>query len=156
MTTFLASDPAPVTVAAFDGGYLAVFGWHPDRTPVFGSGIVETAYGLNPDARLGAVRSVHPSAGAASHGHRRGDPRASGFPADGLDRIRAAVTAVVAFYGIGGQVWSNDLLAAVETIPGTRVTALTVQHDSADVSGVDPPLDALWTVAAADLTIVVT
>ena len=59
-------------------------------------------------------------------------------------------------YQIGDQVWLNDLLCMIEAVPGTRVTTFSVQHDSTDVSGVDQPLDALWTLATGDITITIT
>ena len=77
-----------------------------------------------------------------------------GFPSDGLERMRTAVISRVAQYDIGEQVWSNDILSALETIPGTRVTALTVQEGSRDISGVDVPLDALWDLPLANFTII--
>ena len=82
--------------------------------------------------------------------------RQAGFPADGLAQLRAVVTAVVDAYLVGQQVWYNDLLRAAEGVGGTRVTSLVVQHSSVDVSGVEPPLDVLWTLPSANLTITVT
>ena len=77
--------------------------------------------------------------------------RRGAFPGDGLDQMRTALLDSVAEYTIGDQVWSNDLLCAIEAVAGTRVTTFTVQHDSADVSGVAQPLDTLWTLAVGDI-----
>ena len=82
--------------------------------------------------------------------------RQPGFPGDGLDRIRAAATAVATGYGVGQQVWANDFLQAVESIGGTRVTAITVQYNGADVSGLAVPLDVLWLLPFANLTVIIT
>ena len=79
----------------------------------------------------------------------------SGFPADGLNDVRRAVRARVAEYGIGEEVWLNDLLCAAEEVRGTRVTNFTVQSNGEDVSGVAVPLDRLWSLAENDLTITV-
>ena len=91
--------------------------------------------------------------------------RRTGFPGDGLERVRSSVLARVGGmdaitgrdltddardgirsqleslgaaegYAIGEEVWANDILGAAERVPGTRVTLLTVQADGADVSGV--------------------
>ena len=70
--------------------------------------------------------------------------------------MREGVLARVRQYGVGVQLWSNDLLTTGELIPGTRITAITVQYDSTDVSGVAVPLTNLWTLGSSDLTIVVT
>ena len=58
-------------------------------------------------------------------------------------------------YGLGAQIWQNDILSAAEGITGTRVTTISVQHNSVDVSGLTPPLDALWTLPAANLTVLI-
>ena len=47
-------------------------------------------------------------------------------------------------YGIGDEVWSNDLLCEAERVAGTRVSLLVVQHNGTDVSGVAVPRDVLW------------
>ena len=82
--------------------------------------------------------------------------RGSGFPADGLDRIRTAVTAVVDGYRIGQEVWLNDVLRAAEGVAGTRVTSITVQFAAADVSGVAVPLDIQWALPTAGIIITIT
>ena len=63
---------------------------------------------------------------------------------------------MVGVYSVGQQAWANDFVVAVENIAGTRVSSLTVQHNSTDASGVDVPLDALWSLPAAFVTINVT
>lgn len=144
-----------VTVRFFDDRYVAMFTWKPNVALMFDSGTTATAFGLDP---VSAVGSPGPFV------RHRDRPltlvlavtKQVGFPADGLNLIRRAVTAVVDGYPLGAQLWANDLLAAVERVPGTRVTSLSVQHDSADVSGVDVPLDARWTLPAANVTITIT
>ena len=108
----------------------------------------------------------------------------AGFPGDGLERVISSVLARVGGmdaiadrdltndaretirdtltivgapngYELGEQVWSNDLLGAAERVPGTRISALSVQSDGVDVSGVDVDLANRWTLDVADLTITV-
>ena len=82
--------------------------------------------------------------------------RQPGFPADGLTQIRTNVTAIVDAYGVGEQVWSNDILRVAEGVQGTRVTTITVQYAGVDASGVAVPLDILWSLPTANLTITIT
>ena len=82
--------------------------------------------------------------------------RRGGFPADGLTLIRTVVTNVVQGYDLGEQVWANDLIAAAETIGGTRVTASTIQYNGDDISGVAVPLDTLWAMPSTNLTVTIT
>ena len=144
-----------IDVAYADGRYLVSYQWRPNYAPRFGAGTVETAFGLDP-----ASGAYPPGPFARPRGRELtitiAVTRRTGFPADGIAQIRAALLAVVAGYGIGEEAWLNDFLSAVERVGGTRVTALTVQHDSADISGVAVPLDAVWTLALADLAITVT
>ena len=146
-----------VSVAAVDGVYLATFGWRPARSPVFGDGTVADAFGLSPAG--GASYPIGP--------FQRPRERelivavnvtrdAALFPGDGLSLIRSAVISRVGAYGLGEQLWLNDLLVVVEQIAGTRVTTMTVQHDSADVTGEDVPLDSRWTLPEANLTVTIT
>ena len=144
-----------VTVRSVDGVYIAMFGWHPARSPMFGTGSVETDFGLAPDS----------VAFSPSGPFVRPRPRAltialtvdqrDGFPANGLDLIRAAVNGVVNGYTIGQQAWLNDFVQATESVGGTRITAITVQYNSTDASGVDVPLDSIWTLPVPNLTITV-
>ena len=46
LTTLIAGSG--VTVRAIDGVYIAMFGWQPSRSPMFGTGAVETDFGLAP------------------------------------------------------------------------------------------------------------
>ena len=91
-----------VTVRSIDGLYVAMFGWHPSRSPMFGTGTVETDFGLAPDV------SIYPP-GPYIRPRERALTIAltvaqqTGFPADGLNQIRAAVNGVVASYGILGN-----------------------------------------------------
>ena len=138
-----------VTVRAVDGVFIAMFGWHPSRSPMFGTGSTEVAFGLAP-----AVSS-YPLGPFARPRERALTvaltvARQTGFPGNGLDLIRAAVNAVVAGYGIGQQAWSNDFLQNVEAIGGTRVTAISVEYNSNDASGVDTPLDSAWSLPSRE------
>ena len=152
LTTLLSGTG--VTVRAIDGVYVAEFGWQPNRTPDFGDGTVIEDFGLQSDV-TGRVYPVGPFARPRDRALTIDTTvtRQSAFPADGLAQIRAAVNAVIAGYDIGETLWYNDVLSAIEGVRGTRVTVLTIQHNSVDVSGVAIPLDAVWTLAASDLTI---
>ena len=154
LTTLLAGDAKPPTVAFIDGVYVAQFPWIPGEDPVFGTGTVEEAFGLDADAATASPGPfVRPRQRALTIAATV--ERFQGFPADGLNQMRAAPVEVVVSYAIGQQAWSNDILRALEGVPGTRVTALTVQHDSTDVSGVEVALDNLWTVQASDVAITI-
>ena len=146
---------AGVAVRHIDGRYTAVYSWRPGEQPSFGDGPVETAFGLDPDS---AARLPEPFLRPRSRPLvvTADISRRAGFPADGLAQIRAALIARVRAYGVGEQLWANDLLSAAEAVGGTRVTALTARHSGADASGVAVPLDALWTLATDDLTLTVT
>ena len=155
LTTLLAAaSPAP-TISFVDGRYLALFLWSPDEAPTFGAGTVETAYGLSPAA------ASYPQGPFVRPRPRRlvftvDVTRGAGFPSDGVERIRTAVLERVAAYGLGEQLWLNDLLTEVELVLGTQVTAITAQANSADVSGVATPADSLWELALGDVTVTVT
>ena len=77
------------------------------------------------------------------------------FPSDGLSLARKAVIDRVVMYGLGEQLWANDILSAVEGIGGTRVMALSIQYGGVDVSGVNPPLDGRWTVSEENINIMI-
>lgn len=148
VTTLLAGTG--VTVRAVDGLYLAMFGWKPGETPNFGDGATEVALGLAPAA------SNYPPGPFLRPRERpltvtATFRRSAQFPANGLELMRAAVNRVVEGYEIGGQAWLGDFTVAIESIPGTRAMSLSVQHSGADVSGIDIPLDALWTLPDANL-----
>ena len=153
LSTLLASTG--VTVSYVDGRYLAQFEWVPTNTPLFGAGTVETAFALSP------ATATYP-AGPFARPRTRDltvtmtVTRQPGFPADGLNQIRSAVTNVINAYGLGATVWANDILAAVEDVGGTRVAPLTVQYASTDISGVVPPLDVIWALPFANLSITIT
>ena len=144
-----------VTVRAVDGVYIAMLGWQPNVSPTFGTGTVETNFGLAP-----AV-STYP-AGPYARTRTRDltidltVERQAGFPGDGLDQIRAAVNSVVAGYGVGQEAWLNDFTAAVEGVLGTRIMVLTVEYNSIAASGVDVPLDAVWALPSANLSVTIT
>ena len=176
--------PSGVTVSFIAGRYVAIFGWNPDHQPMFAQAAVEEAFGLDPAAAAyPAGPFVRPREVPLVVSFTL-TTRPS-FPADGLERVRAFVLArvggIVALdpdvysaqvieaardslskidavegYGIGGELWSNDLLCEAERVAGTRVTGLSVQAGGADVSGVAVPLDQYWSLSLADLTIMVT
>ena len=110
MTTLL--DGTGVTVRAIDGIYIAMFGWQPDASPMFGTGTVITDFGLAP-----AV-SAYPQGPFTRPREREltvtlAVTQRAGFPADGLNQLRTAMTEVVAGYGVGQQAWANDFPASV-------------------------------------------
>ena len=156
LTTLLAGRSG-VTVLSVDDIYWAFFEWRPDASPIFADGTVADAFGLSADG--GAAYPAGPFLRTRSRalGVTLAVTRATGFPADGLAQIRAAVIARVDGYGIGETLWVNDILAAAEMVAGTRVTSSTVEYSGADLSGaVIPPLDARWSLALADLAVTVT
>ena len=154
LTALLSGDPVPPVVAAIDGVYIAQYAWSPTATPAFGTGTVETDFGLAATATVSPGPFIRTRTRALTV--TLAVTRQTGFPGDGLDRIRAAATAVATGYGVGQQVWANDFLQATESISGTRVTAITVQYNGANISGLAVPLDVLWTLPFANLTITIT
>ena len=149
-----AADPR-VTVRYIDDRYVAFYGWKPGEQPEFGdvssSDVIEH-FGLLPTL---ATASTGPFVRTRERALtvEITVARVSGFPADGLARIRDALIGVADGYTIGQQAWYNDFLSAAENIPGTRVSSLTVQHSGDDVSGEDIPLDTLWSLPTANLTV---
>ena len=156
LTAHLAADSIPPTVAFVDGVYVAQFGWMPTVTPTFANATVEEDYGLDVASSIAApgpfVRPHERALTVAMTVTRSGGV----FPSNGLDLLRTAVTNVVDGYNIGQPIWSNDILAAAEGVAGSQVTALSVQYDGVDASGVTPPLDVLWTLPGANLTLIIT
>ena len=153
LTTLLAA--AGVTVVAIDDRYVAIFEWVPTNTPNFEDGTTEVAFGFDP-----ASSSYPPGPFIRTRARELAVDldvtRQPGFPADGLTQIRTNVTAIVDAYGVGEQVWSNDILRVAEGVQGTRVTTITVQYAGVDASGVAVPLDVLWSLPTANLTITIT
>ena len=82
--------------------------------------------------------------------------RQPGFPADGLEQMRTAITQRVAQYQVGEQIWGNDLLLTLEAVAGTRITNFTVQFGGADISGAAVPLSTLWSLPTANLALTLT
>ena len=122
MTTLITGSG--VTVRAIDGVYVAMYGWQPSRFPMFGTGAVETDFGLAPAVSAYPQGPfVRPRARALTIALTV-DQR-DGFPANGLDLIRAAVNGVVNDYTIGQQAWLNDFVQATESVSGTRITAIS-------------------------------
>ena len=173
-----------VTVAWTGHRFIAQYEWMPDdETAGFDSGALATALGLDPDAAAESPGPfVRPTARALDVAFTL--TRRTAFPSDGLERIRSSLLARVGGidaiadrdltddaradirtwldgigygvgYAIGEEVWINDILGAAERIPGTRITSLTVQSDSAAVSGVAVSLDNLWTLDVGDISITV-
>ena len=136
MTALIAGSG--VTVRAVDGVFIAMFGWHPSRSPMFGTGSTEVAFGLAP-----AVSS-YPLGPFARPRERALTvaltvARQTGFPGNGLDLIRAAVNAVVAGYGIGQ--WTSWKTLG----QGSRNMATALQF-----SDLDSVLDSVWFLPSAD------
>ena len=152
LTALLAADQIPPVIAYVDDAYVAQYSWHPLERPAFGTAAVETDFALRP-------ADVTASPGPFIRTRDRAltitvaVTRQAGFPADGTNDMRRAITAVVDAYDIGQQVWANDILRAAEGVNGTRVTAITVQYNTVDVSGLSPPLDSVWTLPGANLSV---
>ena len=155
LTALLAADQIPPVIAYVDDAYVAQYSWHPLERPAFGTAAVETDFALRP-------ADVTASPGPFIRTRDRAltitvaVTRQAGFPADGTNDMRRAITAVVDAYDIGQQVWANDILRAAEGVNGTRVTAITVQYNTVDVSGISPPLDSIWTLPGANLAVTLT
>ena len=153
LTTLL--DGTGVTVSYINGVYVAIYQWMPSDSPTFGTGTTEDAFGLDSDTATAPTGPfVRPS--TRDLVVTADIMRRSGFPADGLARMRIALVERVDEYGVGDQVWLNDLLCAIEAVPGTRITSITVQYDSADISGVAVPANILWDLDAANITLTIT
>ena len=155
LTALLTADQVPPVIAYVDDAYVAQYSWHPLERPAFGTAAVETDFALRP-------ADVTASPGPFIRTRDRAltitvaVTRQAGFPADGTNDMRRAITAVVDAYDIGQQVWANDILRAAEGVNGTRVTAITVQYNTVDVSGISPPLDSIWTLPGANLAVTLT
>lgn len=135
-----------------DGYYVAMMEWQPGRSPAFSDDAVTQAFGLDPDhvtAPPGPF--IRPRERALSV--TIDVTIDSLFPADGLQQIRELVSMRVLTYRIGETIWSNDIQALAETLPGTRVTSLRLLDGTRDVSGAEVPIDAVWTLDPTDLTI---
>ena len=155
LTTHLSSDERPPTIRFIDGRYVAIFPWMPIFFPAFGTGTVETAFGLDPDnADYPEGPFIRPRERSLTVTVAL--TRRTGFASDGLTQVRENILDRVGEYGIGEELWSNDLLCEAERVPGTRITSLTVLHGTNAVSGVAVPLDNLWDLPNANLTINVT
>ena len=119
---------------AFDavlGRFAALFGTKPAETSaLFGTSALETALGLAGKTSPGvfAVPQEVAVDVVVSISTR------IGWPSDGLMLARAALIATVAAIPLGDEVWNGDLQAAIEAIPGARVTSLTAEVDGGNVS----------------------
>ena len=137
------------------GRFVAVYRWDPDNTPEFGTGTVESRLALRPaDSTQSPGPFVRPIETPLTISFTV--TRRAGYPADGLNLIKAAVEQRVSEYTIGEQIWANDILCAAEAIPGTRVTLLSVQENSNNVSGLAVPAGNLWTLPTANLSVTIT
>ena len=58
-------------------------------------------------------------------------------------------------YRIGEELWLPDLSCEAEAVPGTRISNFTAAAAGVAVSGVAVPVDNLWALSLADLTITV-
>ena len=152
LTALLAGDDVAPTIRFADGAYYAFYRWSPGAQPAFGAGSTESAFGLNPDAAIASPGPfLRPSVKRLSANLTIS--RRSGFPPDGLDLIRTALTATAQGYDLGETPYVNDFLAAAQRVEGTQVTAITLMRGSADASGAAVPLDALWSLPAANIAI---
>ena len=155
IATILTSAITGVTFSFSYDQFIAAFSHSPDSTPAFDTGTVETLLGLDPDNAVpspGAFvrpRQVNLTVALAITAE-------SDYPADALARLRLLLMVTVDAYSVGQQVWANDLLAAAEALPGSRVTSLTVSRGTSTISGVAVPLDVKWRLPVANITITVT
>jgi len=142
LTTLLKDARLPVEVKFIDGRFFAFHHWLPSRTPAFENA---DAFGLNAeDAETPIGPFVRPREQALNV--TSDITRVRGFFGDSLNDIRQSLQTLVSGLDIGSQIWLNDFLVAIESVPGTRVTSLAVQSNDADIAGVTPPLDTLWTL----------
>ena len=157
LTSLLASDTVPPTIAFIDGRYVAIFRWRPDRTPNFAvasSNDGVAAFGFDPDdATYPAGPFLRPTSLDLTVSFTL--TVRSGFPADGLTQVRQNVLERVVEYGIGQEVWAPDLSCEAERVPGTRITNFVVTANGQEVSGVAVPLTRLWRLQTNNLTITV-
>lgn len=141
---------------AGDGYYTVLVAYDPAQdAPAFDDGTVETAFGLDPDSATAVPGSFIRPRERELTVTADVTPDTALFPGDGLEQLRTAIYDQVAGYGIGQQLWANDVLSAMEAVPGTRVTSLTVQEGGRNASGADVPPDTLWKLPAANLNITV-
>ena len=142
-----------VTVAWTGERFIAQYEWKPlDENAGFDDSDLATALGLDPDSATVSpgpfVRPIDRALSVSFTATRR-----AGFPGDGLNDLKRAVMAVVEGYPIGHEPWIGDFTSAAERVAGTRISLMTVQSDSADVSGVEPDLSVRWTLAEGDISI---
>ena len=155
LTTLLSSDPIPPTIAFIDGRYVAIFNWKPTQSPAFTTGTVVDAFGLDPDnATYPPGPFIRPKIRDLTCSFTV--TRRPGFPGNGLELLRTAVLNRVTQYAIGEEVWAADLSCVAEAIPGTRITNFVLQYDGSAISGVAVPLDVLFRLTLANLTITIT
>ena len=133
----------------FDPGYfVAIYKWKPGETPTFSDNATSRLLGLTPLAAVsppGAFMrpETHPLTVTADV------TRTGAFPADGLNLLRTALINQIDSYDVGDPVRHNDLLIAMESVPGTRVTNLMVAGDESNPPGV------VWSLSNANIRITV-
>ncbi len=154
IATLLTAAVEPVTFVYSYDQFIAVYPWTPTSTPTFATSTLATALGLNTGAIPAPGPFIRPRRVPLTVTVEATATRE--FPSNGLELLRLLLIGTVEQYQIGSQVWANDLLAAAESVTGTRVTSLTVKRGSTDVSGVEVPLDIDWTLPVANLTISIT
>ena len=152
LTTLL--DGTGVTVSYIGGAYVALYAWEPDESPAFGTGAVEQAFGLNPDAATCIARAVPCAPRTRELAVTAAVTRRVGFPrrrpcADPRRPDRGGRTATKSANRSGSTTSSLRPRAS----PEREWTSLTVQYDGSDISGVDVPLDVLWSLPTTGLTI---
>ena len=150
LTTLLANSG--VTVTAIDGIYVAAFVWMPGESPAF-TGTVAGNFGLTDTATQPEGPFVRARARALAVSATV--TRQRGFPSDGMNQIRVAMIDRVKAYDLGEQLWANDLLAVAEGVGGTRLSAFSATFGSVDADAADVPLDGVWTLDAASISLTI-
>ena len=149
LNRLFARDPVAVKIhyQEVPSCFVAIFAWKPDRYPQFGlrQGR-DTALGLDqtvaiaPPGPFIRPRDVDLNIAVTA-------TQAAGFPADGYQRILDALTNRVDAYGIGEPIRNNDLLVAMELIPGCQVARLAVTGNS------ETPLSTRWRLPVENIDI---
>ena len=145
---------AGVTVVVHGARMAAFFSWQPDREPAFNTNTLTTNLGLSPAvADYPAGPFLRPNELALSVTFDLVVD--STFPADGLLQMRTRLVEVVSALPMGSSLWPNDLLVVLESLPGTRVSNLSVTHGGSNAADITPLPDSLWVLAASNIEITV-
>ena len=134
------------------GNFALSYSWHMDENVDLPSGTAADALGLS----SGTV-SPGPFLRAKSRELTLAATvrRLPAFPADGLSRLRAAAIAAVDSLGNGVAPRVNQLIAAMEGVPGAAVTAMGITDKPAAIAAdtVSVPVDGYYTLADSDIAI---